>query len=73
MQALEFGRRGSHNVGACQPGTSELPEDVFMNIIYYTLTYPLIMMTQGNQKKVLSIYLNFDKAGQVVVYSKVLE
>lgn len=44
-----------------------------MNTIYYTVTYPLIMMTQGNQMKVFSIYLNFDKAGQVVVYSEVLE
>ena len=31
------------------------------------------MMTQGNQKKVFTIYLFFDKVGQVVVYSEVLE
>ena len=65
MQALGLGRS--------QPGISELPEDIFMKTIYYTVTYPLIMMTQGNQMKVFSIYLNFDKAGQVVVYSEVLE
>lgn len=44
-----------------------------MNIIYYTLTYPLIMMTQGHQEKVFTVHLIFDKAGQVTVYSKVLK
>lgn len=59
-------------MGASQPGTSVVPEDIVMNIIYYTLTYPLIMMTQDHQEKVFTAYLTFDKAGQVMVYSKVL-
>lgn len=60
-------------MGASQPGTSVFPEDIFINAIYYILTYPLIIMTQGNQEKVFTIYLIFDKAEQVMAYSKVLE
>lgn len=60
-------------MGARQPETSVVPEDVFMNIIYCTLTYPLIMMMQGHQEKVFIVYLIFDKAGQVMVYSEVLK
>lgn len=29
-------------------------------------------MTQDHQEKVFTVYLTFDKAGQVMVYSKVL-
>lgn len=60
-------------MGASQPGISVVPEDIFMNIIYYTLTYPLIMMTQDHQEKVFTVYLTFDKAGQAMIYSKALK
>lgn len=59
-------QKGSHQVGASQPpGTAGVLEDIFMNIIYYTLAYPLMMMTQGHETKVFTVYLIFDKAEQL--------
>lgn len=55
---------------ASLPGSAGVLEDSLMNIIYYTLTYPLMMVTQGHQVEVFTLYLIFDKAVQVTVYLK---